>query len=185
MIRKIPYEENRQGISEFAIQSDVGDVRIYTSTRSVPMYTTASGNWVSYASIGTSTLALILGFSMPVVSIVLSIVSLVGSAIDVSRPVQARTMVSHLVHYCDGEVWNGVAFVLAYRTAKRDSFKHYWSQYFDTAGYARQGIRDEVPPSYAPFTSQQSANYNNASVIRTRAYQYYMAGNYPVSEAPW
>jgi hypothetical protein len=150
------------------------------------MYTTASKQWSDYASIGSSTLALILGFSMPATSVVLSIVSLVGSVLDYSRPIKAKTYVSHKIYYCDGEVWNGVAFVLSYRTGRRESFKHYWSQFFNSSGYSVQATKDEIPPSYSAFSDERSANYSNTITIRTRAYQYFMAGNYPVSEcASW
>lgn len=156
----------------------VGDYRLTQSnSKSTALVKRDQKSAGSYSAAANVSL-IFLGIKYPLTSAVLSVASMLGSAIMQNMPVQAIVYTSHETDTKHGQVqyingtWSPYVAI-----AKRMYYRHTWGQFTDSGGYAKQDIKDETPTNgYGPVKVVTKDHYNDNAWIKNKALECYRTG---------
>ena len=104
-------------------------------------------------------------------SVLFSVAQAVGANIKVDQICTAQTYVSYRYVGKEGKVWTeNLMWATWFETRSREVYKHFWGTYVCTNNFQRQATVDYLPPAYSWIRFNESASYNNNSLIASTAY---------------
>ena len=164
----------KNGISPMA----VGDYRLTQSNSKSTALVRRDEKSASSFTAAANISLVFLGISYPLTSAVLSVASMLGTAILQSMPVRSIIYTSHetdtkhgQVQYIDG-MWSPYVAI-----AQRKYYRHTWGTYTDPGGYPQQGTKDETPTNgYGPIKVVTKDHYNDNAWIKNKALECYRTG---------
>ncbi|GAA0133396.1 hypothetical protein YSY43_02360 [Paenibacillus sp. YSY-4.3] len=112
-----------------------------------------------------------------VASVIYNVVGLLLDNIDVTKVATAKTMVGYTYPTKQGQVWYNNTWNTLFESTNRNTYKYYYSVYWNTDKVQRQGTKDFTPEyGYGPERIQKASHYDDNTNIQNQAYNNYLQG---------
>ncbi|MGG4555226.1 hypothetical protein [Paenibacillus humicus] len=172
-------KQRSMSFQPYAIDPGVGATRVnlvtYGSYAELAVQDTASG---TFSTIQNNLMWIIGNFIKgTVASVIYNVVDLLLDNIDLTKVATAKTMVGYTYPTKQGQVWYNNTWNTLFESTNRNTYKYYYSVYWNTDKVQKQGTKDFTPEyGYGPERIQKASHYDNNTYIQNQAYNNYLQG---------